>query len=43
MRRTHRPRAIAIPRRSEDVQPAAILQAIGMSIALMMLWGLFVL
>jgi len=43
MRRTDTPRAIAIPRRSEDVQPAAILEAIGMSVALMLLWGLLVL
>ena len=43
MRRTDTPRAIAIPRRSEDIQPAAILQAIGMSVALLVLWGLLVL
>lgn len=43
MRRTDTPRAIAISRGSDDVQPAAILGAIGIIVTLMTLWGLFTL
>ncbi len=38
MRRTNTPRSIAIARRSDDVQPTAILSAMGMIATLLLLW-----
>jgi hypothetical protein len=42
MRRTSKPRAIAIPRRHDDAQPAAVLGALGLIAALMLIWIGFV-
>jgi len=39
MRRSNRPRSIALPRRSDDVQPTAILGALGMIAALLVSWA----
>ena len=38
MRSTNAPRSIAIARRSDDVQPTAILGAMGMIATLVLLW-----
>ena len=43
MHRSNTPRAIAISRRSGDIQPAAMLEAMGMIATLMLLWGLLIL
>ena len=42
MHRNNTPRVIAISRRSDDIQPAAMLEAIGMIVTLMLLWGLLI-
>jgi hypothetical protein len=42
MRRTNAFRSVAIPRRSDDVQPAAMLGALGMIATLMLIWIGFV-
>jgi hypothetical protein len=42
-RRTSKPRALAIPRQSEDTQPTAILGALGLIATLMLTWASLVL
>ena len=39
MRRSNAPRSIGIARRSDDVQPTAILGAMGVIATLMLLWA----
>jgi hypothetical protein len=39
MHRTSKPRALAIPRRQDDAQPAAIVGALGVIAALMLTWA----